>query len=121
MKVVIRLRFSDLCDRIANAFEPIAKLDGNEIYNLPTICTVSEEMVKMLFEIGLPYSIHDYVYIENRGVVEVFELQDPDYANMNPHDPDRLSGLCLWKRYNFTFCKNSEELLEALVAYLLSV
>ena len=119
MKVVIRLRFSDLCDRIANAFEPIARVKGNEVYNLPTICTVSEEMVKMLFEIGLPYSIHDYVYIENRGVVEVFELLDPVFAGMNPHDPDRLSGLCLWKRFNHTFCRDSAELLEALVAWMI--
>lgn len=120
MKIVIRLRYAGLCDRIANALAPMTKFEGNEISNLPTTCTVSDETAKMLFKIGLPYSIHNYIYIENRGVVEVFELQDPDYADMNPHDPDRLSGLCLWKKYNHTFCRNSEELLEALIGYLLT-
>lgn len=121
MKVVIRLKDRGLSDRIANALAPMTKFAGNEISNLPTTCSISEETKKMLFGIGLPYSIHDYIYVENRGVVEVFEMQDQDYANLNPHDPDRLSGLCLWKKYNHTFCRNREELLEALVAYLLSV
>lgn len=120
MKVVIRLSQRGLGERIANALAPMTKFKGNEISDLPTTCTVSEETKKMLFEIGLPYSIYDYVYIENRGVVEVFELLDPVFAGMNPHDPDRLSGLCLWKRFNHTFCRDQAELLEALVAYLLT-
>lgn len=120
MKVVIRLKDRGLSDRIANALAPMTRFEGNEISNLPTTCTVSEETAKMLFNIGLPYSIHDYVYIENRGVVDVFEMQDPVYAGLNPHDPDRLSGLCEWKQYNHTFCRDREELLEALIAYLLS-
>lgn len=120
MKVVIRLGDRGLGERIANALAPMTKFKGNEISDLPTTCTISDETAKMLFDIGLPYSIHNYIYVENRGVVEVFELQDPEYADLNPNDPDRLSGLCLWKRYNFTFCRNREELLEALIGYLLS-
>ena len=121
MKAIIRLKDNGLSDRIANAFGPIEKLPCCELYNLPTEKKLSHSEITMLFNTGFPYSIDNYVLIENNGNVEVFEFLDQRFAEDHPEDPVRLSGICLWKRSNWQFCKDSEELLEALVAYMIDI
>lgn len=119
MKAIIRLRNRELGDKVAKALDPIAKI-GGEVWNLPTVKELTQHEIEMLYNIWLPYLIDNYVFIENRGVVEVFELEDDEYARFNPESPDVLSGVCQLKRYNHIFCRDSAELLEALVAWMIA-
>lgn len=118
MKAIIRLKNRELGDKVAKALDPIAKI-GGEVWNLPTDKEITQQEITMLFNIGLPYTLDNYVYIEDNGSVEVFELEDADYARLNRIYPDKLSGICQWRKYNHTFCRDSAELLEALVAYMI--
>ena len=120
MRVIIRLKDRELGDKVAKALNPIAKI-GGEVWNLPTEKGLTGYEITMLFNIGLPYSIDNYVLIEEKGSVEVFELMDEKYAMFNRLSPEKLTGICLWRRYNHTFCRDSVELLEALVGYMFGV
>ena len=118
MRVIIRLKDRELGDKVAKALNPIAKI-GGEVWNLPTEKGLTGYEITMLFNIGLPYSIDNYVLIEEKGSVEVFELKDEKYARLNRLYPDKLSGICQWKKYNHTFCRDSYDMLEALVAAMI--
>lgn len=120
MKAIIRLKNKELGDKVAKALDPIAKI-GGEVWNLPTDKEITQQEATMLFNIGMPYPIDNYVLIEEKGSVEVFELEDADYARLNRLSPDKLSGICQWKKYNHTFCRDSSELLEALVGYMIGI
>ena len=118
MRVIIRLKDKELGYKVAESLNPIAKI-GGEVWNLPTGKEITDQEKTMLFNIGMPYPIDNYVLIEEKGSVEVFELKDEKYARLNRLYPDKLSGICQWKKYNHTFCRDSYDMLEALVAAMI--
>lgn len=118
MKAIIRLKNKELGDKVAKALNPIAKI-GGEVWNFPTEKGLTDQEKTMLFNIGMPYPIDNYVLIEENGSVEVFELMDEKYAMFNRLSPEKLTGICLWRRYNHTFCRDSYDMLEALVAAMI--
>lgn len=118
MKVIIRLRDKALSDKIAKSFEPIAKIKGNKVYNLPTDKHLTQRDITLLFFEALPYVVDNYVLIEDKGRVTVFELIDNEWADFNPHLVEKLSGFCAWKKFKHYFSRSDSNLLERLAGYM---
>ena len=62
---IIRLKNKELGDKVAKALNPIAKI-GGEVWNFPTEKGLTDQEKTMLFNIGMPYPIDNYVLIEEK-------------------------------------------------------